>query len=54
MKPLTIEQLKALEVGDIYDTDGVAFDKQVIGKSIYLSKEEAKAHLRELQEQKYV
>lgn len=34
----------------IYDTDGVAFDEQAIGKSIYLSKEEAEAHLRKLQE----
>ena len=32
-------------IGVIYDTDGIAFDESAIGKSIFLSKEEAESAL---------
>ena len=31
----------------IYDTDGIAFDERAIGKTVFLTREEAEAKLRE-------
>lgn len=34
----------------IYDTDGIAFDERAIGKSVFLTREEAKKALKERSE----
>ena len=34
----------------IYDTDSVAFDERAIGHSIFLTKEDAEARMKELQD----